>query len=70
MRNKDSEKRDNAGQQAAETENISQEELLNMDELFDVQGGVEDKQQGSCGLGCFTGAIMHESFGDKPDNNE
>lgn len=36
------------------------EEVLNLDELFDVQGGVEDTEEQehmeeNCGLGCYTG---------------
>lgn len=70
MKTKNSDKNDNLQQRAAKDENISQEEVLNLDELFDLQGGAEDKQLGSCGLGCFTGAIFNESDGSKDIKNE
>lgn len=36
------------------------EEVLNLDELFDVQGGIEgieehEHMEENCGLGCYTG---------------
>lgn len=36
-----------------------EEEELNIDELLNVQGGVEDDDKGTtnCGLGCFTGGL-------------
>lgn len=71
MKNENPDKRDIRLQQgAANDENISQEEVLNMDELFDLQGGVDDQLKGNCGLGCFTGATMHQSSDDKPSTNE
>lgn len=56
MKTKNSAKGDNQRQGTPQDENYSQEELLNMDELFDLQGGIDDKQLESCGLGCFSGA--------------
>ena len=64
MKTKNSAKGDN------QDENYSQEELLNMDELFDLQGGIDDKQLESCGLGCFSGATFNESTGNKSIRNE
>lgn len=45
-----------------ETTNYQQseeDERLNLDELLDVQGGIEDSQKNiGCGLGCFSGAMV------------
>ena len=49
MKTKNSAKGDNQRQGTPQDENYSQEELLNMDELFDLQGGIDDKQLESCG---------------------
>lgn len=39
-----------------------EDERLNLDELLDVQGGIEDNQNSvGCGLGCFTGAMAHQN---------
>lgn len=71
MINKNSDNRDNRLQQdATNNESISQEELLNMDELFDVQGGIDNPLRENCGLGCFTGVIMPDSSGGKSIANE
>lgn len=36
-----------------------EEQVLNLNELMDVQGGVEDKElKPNCGLGCFSGAVL------------
>lgn len=35
-----------------------EEQVLNLDELMDVQGGVEDKDTAKCGLGCYTGGWL------------
>lgn len=51
MKTKNSAKGDNQRQGIPQDENYSQEELLNMDELFDLQGGIDDKQLGSCRAG-------------------
>lgn len=64
---------DNQQQDDAKKERASQEEILNLDELFGVQGGIDDKLQGGCGLGCFTGSTMHSNPGQSSeslDNNE
>lgn len=67
MKNMNSDKRENQLQQsAANNESISQEELLNLDELFDVQGGIDRTLRENCGLGCFTGVTMPDSTGDQP----
>lgn len=53
---------DHPQQEGTKKEISSQEEILNLDELFDVQGGIDDKQQdqlGGCGLGCFTGSTTY-----------
>lgn len=40
---------------------INQEDLLDLDNLLDVQGGKEDDNKNvSCGLGCFTGATLRQ----------
>lgn len=40
---------------------LEEDEKLNLDELLDVQGGIEDNQSSqSCGLGCFTGAMANQ----------
>ena len=70
MKTKNSAKGDNQRQGIPQDENYSQEELLNMDELFDLQGGIDDKQLGSCVLGCFSGATFNENTGDKSIRNE
>lgn len=71
MKNMNSDNRDNRLQQdATNNESISQEELLNMDELFDVQGGIDNPLRENCGLGCFTGVIMPDSSGGKSIANE
>ena len=70
MKTKNSAKGDNQRQGIPQDENYSQEELLNMDELFDLQGGIDDKQLGSCELGCFSGATFNENTGDKSIRNE
>lgn len=67
------ERSDNQLQDGTSQERASQEEILNLDELFDVQGGIDDKLQGGCGLGCFTGSTMHSNPGQSSeslDNNE
>lgn len=34
------------------------EELLNLDELLEVQGGIDsDEDTSNCGLGCFLGGV-------------
>ncbi|MEG0454844.1 MAG: hypothetical protein RR559_05795 [Bacteroides sp.] len=44
-----------------------EDESLNLDELLDVQGGIEDDQKNQgCGLGCFTGAMTQQD----PTNHE
>ena len=38
------------------------DEELNLDELLEVQGGMEDNpNSATCGLGCFTGAMPSQS---------
>ena len=48
-----------------ETTNYEQneeDERLNLDELLDVQGGIEDNQNSvGCGLGCFSGAMTQQN---------
>lgn len=70
MKTKNSGKSNDQQYGASKDENSSQEELLNMDELFDLQGGIDEKLQGNCGLGCFTGAVFNESIGDKDIKSE
>lgn len=34
------------------------EESLNLDELFEIQGGIDnDEDLANCGLGCFLGGV-------------
>lgn len=33
------------------------DEVLDLDSLFEVQGGQEGDKETSCGLGCFSGAV-------------
>ena len=73
IRKNNTRRSDNQQQDDAKQERASQEEILNLDELFDVQGGIDDKLQGGCGLGCFTGSTMHSNPGQSSeslDNNE
>lgn len=38
--------------------NYSEEEqVLDLNELMDVQGGIEEKELAKCGLGCYTGGF-------------
>lgn len=41
-------------------EGISKEETLDIDNLLEVQGGIEDEKdvKENCGLGCFSGAVL------------
>ena len=40
--------------------NYSEEEqLLDLNELMDVQGGIDDKELSKCGLGCYTGGFVY-----------
>lgn len=32
-----------------------EEQVLDLNELMDVQGGMEDNESAKCGLGCYTG---------------
>ncbi|MCD7925661.1 MAG: hypothetical protein LUI85_13610 [Bacteroides sp.] len=32
--------------------------MLNLDELMDVQGGIDDNELAKCGLGCYTGGFV------------
>ncbi|MCS3131626.1 hypothetical protein NXW30_01510 [Phocaeicola vulgatus] len=39
--------------------NYSEEEqLLDLNELMDVQGGIDDKELSKCGTGCYTGGFV------------
>lgn len=35
-----------------------EEQVLDLDELMDVQGGIEDHDLAKCGLGCYTGGFV------------
>lgn len=35
-----------------------EEQVLDLNELMDVQGGIEDKDLSACGLGCYTGGFV------------
>jgi len=46
------------GVQANRRQNVQSDEVLNLDELFGVQGGLDDDearkhQEENCGLGCY-----------------
>lgn len=36
-----------------------EEQVLDLNELMDVQGGVDDKELSKCGLGCYTGGFVN-----------
>lgn len=44
-----------------------EEQVLNLDELMDVQGGTDDKETEKCGLGCYTGGLLDPT---NPRKNE
>ncbi len=49
---------------------INQDELLDLDSLLDVQGGVDDKDRSAaCGLGCFGGSTFQQQ-GQTNDGNK
>ena len=35
-----------------------EEQVLDLNELMDVQGGIYDKELSNCGLGCYTGGFV------------
>lgn len=35
-----------------------EEQVLDLNELMDVQGGIDDKELSKCGLGCYTGGFV------------
>lgn len=48
-----------------------EEQVLNLDELMDVQGGVKEKDTTNCGLGCYTGGIVNPTkTGDEMSGRE
>lgn len=54
----DAEKLQNSTNETTNYQPGEEDERLNLDELLDVQGGIEDNQNSvGCGLGCFTGAM-------------
>lgn len=36
-----------------------EEQVLDLDELMDVQGGIDDNEVAKCGLGCYTGGFTN-----------
>ncbi len=40
-----------------------EEQVLDLNELMDVQGGIDDKELSKCGLGCYTRIILQ--YGDR-----
>ena len=38
-----------------------EEQVLDLNELMDVQGGIDDKELSKCGLGCYTGCLLYTS---------
>lgn len=36
----------------------NEEQVLDLNELMDVQGGIEDHELAKCGLGCYTGGFV------------
>ena len=52
-------KKEEENGQKPEYINYSEEEqLLDLNELMDVQGGIDDKELSKCGLGCYTGGFV------------
>lgn len=43
----------------------AEEQTLELDELMDVQGGVDERNVPDCGLGCYTGGFV-----DPTKNND
>lgn len=35
-----------------------EEQVLNLNELMDVQGGTDEQDLSKCGLGCYTGGFI------------
>ena len=35
-----------------------EEQVLDLNELMDVQGGIDDNELSQCGLGCYTGGFV------------
>ncbi|WP_321480168.1 hypothetical protein [uncultured Bacteroides sp.] len=57
----DSEKAEESKKELDKNNEISKEDLLDLDSLLDVQGGKEEEDKNAnCGLGCFTGATLHQ----------
>jgi len=51
-------------------ENNSKEPELSIEELTDLQGGIEDsiEEHPDCGLGCFLGATVGTGIGTKDES--
>lgn len=57
-----SEKLEHSKNEPTNYQQSEEDERLNLDELLDVQGGIEDNQNSmGCGLGCFTGAMTQQN---------
>lgn len=59
-------------EKAAKHGNLNQEEeLLDMDELMDVQGGTDTEPVKNCGLGCYLSGINNTGQGStNADEND
>lgn len=56
---------------AAKCGNLNQEEeLLDMDELMDVQGGTDTEPVKNCGLGCYLSGIDDKGQGGMNVNED
>lgn len=48
----------------------NQEDLLDLNDLLEVQGGKEEQNPANCGLGCFTGAVSKQDHSEKDAPSE
>ncbi|WP_455669065.1 hypothetical protein [Phocaeicola sp.] len=51
-------KEESKDKQPEYTKYSEEEQVLNLDELMDVQGGIDEKELAKCGLGCYTGGFV------------
>ena len=61
-------KKEKENNKQPEYSNYSDEEqVLDLNELMDVQGGIDDEELSQCGLGCYTGGFVDPT--KKQDEN-
>lgn len=59
---------DESSNEISQNENYESDELLDLDELLSVEGGIEDdKGLKPCGLGCYTGGLV-KGFSENEDH--